>query len=282
MNKKGKQVAKKDTNQEADIDLTEPLPEELGGGADDTQSYVPATRQGMSLAEPGDVVLDMDGVRPPFLSLVHGTSQELVQHFNAGDLVLKKEHCVCKKGDRLQAILIAIDQYQKERLTQEQWAARVTPRTFKTKQEAADAGLCVVWDDRKGLKPEVGPAMDIIMLIRRNEGVSDALFGVDLGIEDGGKPTEWGFALLSLDKTAYKVFINDIGITVNNKLKRTGLYSGLWELNAELAPPSKFSSNRPFVIRARFKGILDEYAVDNIKSAMSVPESTKDEGDEFP
>lgn len=266
-------MAKKNNEPEADVDLTEPLPEELGGGAQEDQNYLPATRQGMGIAAPGDVVLDMDGVRPPFLTLVHGTSKELIERFNAGDLVLKKEHCVAKKGESVQAILLAIDQYQKQRLTQEQWAAGVTPRTFKTKQEAADAGLCTVWDDAKGLKPEVGPAMDVVLLLRRNEGVSDALFGVDLGIEDGGKPTEWGFALLSLDKTAYKAFINDIGLTVNNKLRHTGLYSGLWELRTELSAPSKFSTNRPFILRARFRGVLESRVVENIKSAMSVPAS---------
>ena len=274
-------MAKKNNEPEADVDLTEPLPEELGGGAQEDQNYLPATRQGMGIAAPGDVVLDMDGVRPPFLTLVHGTSKELIERFNAGDLVLKKEHCVAKKGESVQAILLAIDQYQKQRLTQEQWAAGVQPRTFKTKQEAADAGLCTVWDDAKGLKPEVGPAMDVVLLLRRNEGVSDALFGVDVGIEDGGKPTEWGFALLSLDKSAYKAFLNDVALTVNNKLKKTGLYSGLWELNTELAPQTKFSANRPFVIRARFKGLLDEVVVENIRSAMSVPASAKDT-DEFP
>ncbi len=271
-------MAKKN-NQEADLDLTEPLPAGLGG-ADDRQSYVPATRQGMGLAEPGDVVLDMDGVRPPFLTLVHGTSKELIERFNAGDLVLKKEYCVCPKGGRVQAILLAIDQYKKQRLTQEQWAAGETPRTFKTNQEAKEAGFRTEWEGDVG--PEVGPAMDIVLLLRRNEGVSDALFGVDIGIEDGGKQTDWGFALLSLDKTGYKAFINDVGITVNNKLKRTGLYSGLWELSTELGAAGKKSANRPFVIRARFKGVLDPIVVDNIKSVMSVPASVKDEGDEFP
>lgn len=266
-----------------DMDLTEGVPEELGGQEDTTENnYVPATRQGMGMMNPADnVVLDMDGVRPPFLSLVHGTSKELIEKFNAGDLVLKKEHCVCKKGERVQAILIAIDQYQKERLDQAAWAEGRRPRTFKNKQEAAAAGLRTEWEGDIG--PDVGPAMDIVLLLRRNEGVSDALFGVDLGIEDGGKPTEWGFALLSLDKTGYKAFINDIAITVNNKLKSTGLYSGLWELNTELAAPGKKSVNRPFVIRARFKGILDPYVVENIKSAMSVPVSVNDDdADEFP
>ncbi|MFY9547323.1 hypothetical protein, partial [Miniphocaeibacter sp.] len=88
----------KPAEEPADMDLTEGVPEELGGQEDTTENnYVPATRQGMGMMNPEDaVVLDMDGVRPPFLSLVHGTSKELIEKFNAGDLVLKKEHCVCK------------------------------------------------------------------------------------------------------------------------------------------------------------------------------------------
>lgn len=272
-------------SQEPDADLTAGAPVDLpGDDAGETQNYLPSVRQGMGVALPDDgELMDLEGVRPPFLTLVHGTSKELIERFNAGDLVLKKEHCVCKKGDRLQAVFLARDQYQKERISQDDWGEGRRPRTFKTKEAAAAAGLCVVWDDAKGLKPEVGPAMDLVMLIRRNEGVSDALFGVDLGIEDGGKPTEWGFCLLSLDKTAYKVFINDIGLTVNNKLKAAGgLYTGLWDLSAELAPASPKSSNRPFVIRARFKGLLDPVVVGNIKNAMSVPVSAPDVGEEFP
>ena len=263
-------------DQDPDADLTAGAPADLPGDEPgETKNYLPAVRQGMGLMPPGEpIVLDMDGVRPPFLSLVHGTSKELIEKYNAGDLVLKKEHLVCKKGDKMQCIILAIDQYQKERISQEDWAEGKRPRTFKTKQEAADAGLCVVWDDKKGLKPEVSPAMDLVMLIRRNEGISDALFGVDLGIEDAGKPTDWAFALMSLDKTAAKSMLNDIALTVNNKLKRTGLYSGLWELNAELAPESKYSSNRPFIVKARFRGMLDAAVIENIKGAMSVPVST--------
>ena len=270
---------------EADVDLMAGAPADLpGDDAGETKNYLPAVRQGMGVALPSDAeLMDLEGVRPPFLTLVHGTSKELVEKFNAGDLVLKKEHCVCPKGQRLQAILLAKDQYQKERIEQADWAEGRRPRTFKTKEAAAAAGLCVVWDDAKGLKPQVGPAMDLVMLIRRNEGVSEALFGVDLGIEEGGKPTEWGFCLLSLDKTAYKVFMNDVGQTVNNKLhKAGGLYTGLWDLSAELAPASPKSANRPFVIRARFKGMLDPRVVENIKNAMSVPVSAPDEGEEFP
>lgn len=270
--------------QEPDVDLMAGVPADLPGDeAGETQNYLPSVRQGMGVALPSDAALmDLEGVRPPFLTLVHGTSKELIEKYNAGDLVLKKEHCVCKKGDRMQAILLAKDQYVKERIEQAEWGEGRRPRTFKNKEEAAAAGLCVVWDDAKGLKPQVGPAMDLVMLIRRNEGVSDALFGVDLGIEEGGKPTEWGFCLLSLDKTAYKVFINDIGLTVNNKLRAAGgLHTGLWDLSTELAPASPKSANRPFVIRARFKGLLDARVQENIRNAMSVPVSAPD-GDEFP
>jgi hypothetical protein len=198
-------VAKKNTD--IDMDLTEALPEDLGGTEqEESSNYVPATRQGMGMMAPGDaVVLDMDGVRPPFLTLVHGTSQKLVERFNAGDLVLKGDHLVCAKGSKMQCIILAIDQYQKERLSSDAWGEGKRPRTFKTKEEAAAAGLCVTWDDKTGRKPEVSPAMDLILLIRRGEGINDALFGVDLGIEDNGKPTEFGFCLLSVDKTGAKL-----------------------------------------------------------------------------
>ena len=258
---------------EADMDLVEGLPEDTETQTEN--NYVPATRQGMGVMAPSDaVVLDMDGVRPPWLKLVHGTSKKAIEAgFDLGDLVLKDTYRVAKKGERLQAIFVVIDQYFKVR----EFVEGQRAVTFKTLEAAAAAGYNTKWDDAQGLKPEVSRAMDIIMLIRRNKDANDALFGVPLGIEDEGQPTEWGWALLSLDKTNYRLFMNDIGITVNNRLKKTGLYSGLWELNSEMAPASPYTSNRPFVIRARFKGMLDAHVIENIKSSMGVPVSEKDE-----
>ena len=270
----------KKAEESVDVDLPAGAPAGLPGDGDETTpSYVPAVRQGLGVELPSDeVVMDMEGVQAPWLKLVHGTSKKLLEaNFNLGELVLKDAYCVCQKGHRLQAIILSYDEYYKERAYVEGKRAA----TFKTLKEAADAGFSTVWDDAKGLKPEVSRAMDLLLLIRRNEGVSDALFGVDIGVEEGGKPTDWAFALLSLDKGNYKSFKNDIGITVNNKLRKAGgIYTGLWELNAEMAPASPHSANRPFIIRARFKGVLDPTVVENIKGAMRVPVADRDDGDE--
>jgi hypothetical protein len=268
---------------EADLDLTEGLPADDAGqeGGD----YVPAVRRSMSLQAPGQPqLMDMEGVTPPYLSLVHGTSKELLKAgFNAGDLVLKKAYCVAPRGRTLQAIILRWDDYQKERLSKEQWDAQVRPRTFKTREEAIAAGLNGVWDDAKGLKPEFSPATDYLLLIKRNEGVSDALFGLDLGIEMDGQPTDWGFAIMSLDKGTQKTFKSDIAMTINGRLRPLGCYAGLWDLSTDLAPQSRNSANQPFVIRAKFRGVLDPVVVDNIRNAMSVPVSVKeDAGEDFP
>ena len=262
---------------EADLDLTEGLPADDAGqeGGD----YVPAVRRSMSLQAPGQPqLMDMEGVTPPYLSLVHGTSKELLKAgFNAGDLVLKKTYCAAPRGRPLQAIILRWDDYQKERLTKEQWDAQVRPRTFKTREEAIAAGLNGTWDDAKGLKPEFSPAADYLLLVKRNEGVSDALFGLDLGIEMDGQPTDWGFALLSVDKGTHRTLKSDIAMTINGRLRSLGCYAGLWDLSTDLAPPSKFSSNQPFVIRAKFRGVLDPAVIKNIHQAMSVPVSVKEE-----
>lgn len=266
------------------IDLMEGVPEELRGDPENTESagsggtYLPVARTGMALDAPAPD-LNMDGVKPPYLSLVHGTSKELIERFNAGDLVLSKETCVCPKGQKLSAIMLFIDQYQKERVSQAQWEEGLRPRIFKNKDEAKAQGLQTEWIGDTG--PDVSPAMDIILLVKRNEGVNPGPFGIDIGVDEGGKPTEWALCMLPVDKTAYRVLINDIANIVRFKLKKSGLYSALWELNTELAPPSRKSTNRPMIIRAKFKAMLDASVVENIRnSVVSVPSSGREPGEE--
>lgn len=281
-------MAKKNNEPEADIDLTEPIPEGLGGGEEGGSSqsgYVPAVRQGMGVATESAPMFDLSSVRPPWLQLVTPTSAALqAAGFNAGDLVLKKETLVCPRGKTMQVILLSKDQYVREILTGAQWDAGQRPRAFKNYAEAKKAGLRIAWGDVDGRRvgPDVSDALDMLVLIRRNDDVSPALFSQDIGVADEhGKPTSWAFALISIDKTAAKVFLNDVGVIANGQLK-DGLWHGLWEWRTELAQ-LKVSRNRPMVIRAKFLGRLDPAVADNVRGALEVPApNNAAEGDEFP
>lgn len=266
------------------IELVEAIPEGLGGeeaGAEAAavgSTYVPALRAGMALEQPGPSALDMTGIRPPYLSLVHGTSKDLLEKFNQGDLVLSKDFAAARKGEAMPAIILGIDQFWKERVTQDQWNDGRRPRIFRNKEEAREAGLRVDWEGDIG--PDAGPAMDVLLLIRKPKDRECGLYGVDIGIMDGGNPTEWAICLMSFDKTGYRVMANDTFNTIRFKLGKSGTYSALWEFRTELGAPAKKTGNRPFVVRAKFTGMLDPMVVANIRNVMSVPVTAREPGEE--
>lgn len=242
--------------------FAEDLPEDLGGAS--SSGYMPAMRQGNMLANPSDVTaLDMTGVRPPYLTVTHGVG-EGAAHFNPGDLVLAKENLVCPKGQKLEVIILKVDQYYKQRLTNEEWSSGMRPQTFKTKEDAVAAGLRMDWEGNLG--PEASMAMDIGILIRKPTDVVCGLFGINIG--DGH---EYALAILSSDKTAYSYAINDIGNILRFKLAETGAFSALWEINTELSRPSKKTGNRAQVVRLKFKEMLPEAIVQNIVQALGAP-----------
>ena len=220
-----------------------------------------AVRENMSLlANPGEVVLPMDGVRPPFLQLAHATSTSLdMNRFNAGDLVLNKDFLACPKGQKLDVVILNLRRYFKEYLSQDQKDEGMRERQFATEKEAEAAGLNMKWGPQgSGIKPQASVAFDMILLIRKPDGVESGLYGVDIGIEGpGGKPTEWAICRASFDKVNGNLMKNDLTLTVNTKLRSTGVWAAMWEFSTAVhdSPNSKF---KPFVVRAKFKHMLDE------------------------
>lgn len=241
--------------------FAEPLPEGLGG---EGSSYVPAMRQGNMLAASDDALpIDMTGVRPPYLTITHGVGGG-AEKFNPGDLVLAKENLVCPKGSALEVVILKVDQYLKQRLTNDEWNAGIRPQTFKTKEDAKAAGFRTEWENNVG--PDVSPAMDIGLLIRKPTDVVCALFGID-SIDDHA----YALAILSLDKTAYSYAINDIANILRFRLAKTGAHSALWELNTELSRPAKRTNNRTQIVRFKFRDMLPDDTVRNIEGALGAP-----------
>jgi hypothetical protein len=245
--------------------FAEEVPEELNDefNTEEYETTALAQRGSGALINPNAADdLDMEGVRPPYLTLVHGVG-EAAETFNPGDLVLQKEYLVCPKGEKLDVIILNIEQFFKQRISNEDWQAGVRPEIFPTKAAAQAAGLQTEWDNDVG--PDVSPAMDLVLLIRKPEDVVCGLFGIDIG--DG---QEYAIAKMSSDKTAYRYLFGDIGLIVKTKLKRSGIFSGEWEFYTELSKPSK-TGNRTQVVRARFKQMLNTEVVDGIMSAMGAP-----------
>lgn len=272
----------KPAEEPADMDLTKGVPEELLPGDPEEEGL--ALREPMSLlAAPGEIALPMDGIRPPFLQLAHATSTSLdMERFNAGDLVLNKDFLAAPKGTKLDVIILNLERYFKEYLTQDQKDEGRIERRFASIKEAAEAGLNMEWGPQgSGIKPQASVAFDMILLIRKPDGVESGLYGINIGIDDAdGNPTEWAIARASYDKINGNLMKNDLTLIVNTKLRNVGIYGAMWEFYTAIhdSPSAKF---KPFVVRAKFKHMLPEHVRENIRGVLEIPVSVKDDP-EFP
>ena len=250
------------TKKTADVDLTEEIPSDLGG----EQQHL-APRQSGALMSNEPLLLDLSEIRPPYLQMVYGPGiGKLSNDFDARDLVLQGKYCVAKKGDKLTAIFLNAKQYVKEYLSKEDFNEGKVAATFPNLAAAAAAGMQTSWGPRgSDMKPNVSSAMDVTLLIRKPEKNDCPLFSINIG--DG---FEYAICLLSLDKGAYKTFINDVGPIINGKL-RQGLHHGLWQLFTDVSAPSRSTGTQYQNIRADFKGLIDPAVAAGIVEAMAVP-----------
>jgi len=228
---------------------------------DSTETAV-ARRESGALLNPNVDNINLEGVRPPYLTVTHGVG-EAAEHFNPGDLVLAKENLVCAKGKTIDVIILNVEQYLKQRVSNDDWNAGIRPQTFADKAEAAAAGLQTEWINNVG--PDVSPAMDLTLLLRKPADLVCGLFGIDIG--DGN---EYAICKLTADKSGYNPLLNDFAMIAKTKLKASGLFSALWELRTELGKPSK-KGNRVQTVRLRFKEMLAPDTVQGILAALQAP-----------
>lgn len=251
-------ATKKKTN------FAEEVPSELVNPEATTETQaLTAPPSSTALVNPNAVDdLDVGDVPPPYMQLVHGVG-EAAELFNPGDLILAKEHLICPKGQKIETIILNISQYYKERVSNDAWMAGERPRIFKTLEEAEDVGLRTAWENNIG--PDVSRAMNLTLMLRKPEGMNSGMFGIDIG--DGHS---YALAMFTSDKTAYQYLIKDIGLIIKTKLKRSGVYSGLWDFYTELSKPNS-RGNRTQVVRASFKDMLEETTIHNILEAINAP-----------
>jgi len=245
--------------------FAEEIPDELNSEETfEVETNLPAKRTtSTALINPNAALeFNLEGVRPPYLTLVHGTSQS-ASTFNAGDLVLAKENLVCPRGKTIDVVILNIRQYQRQRVNNEDWKAGVRPAEFDTVKQAKEAGFQTEWVN--GVGPEVSPAMDLVLLLRKPKDIVCGLFGIDIG--DGN---EYAICQMTADKTGYTYLLQDIGLVIKTKLRNTGLFSAVWTASTEMSKPNK-KGNRTQVIRFKFKEMLDPKIVQAIDSVIGTP-----------
>ena len=209
--------------------------------------------------------LNLAGLRLPYLSITHGVG-DAAATFNPGDLVLAKENLVCPKGKTIEAIILNLDQYFRQYLTPEEYKSGASQASFKTLDDAAAAGFRTQWETVGGCRvgPDVRPALDLTLLLRKPEGLVCSMFCIEIG--DGH---EYAMCKFTADKTCHDYVINDIGLILRTKLRKTGSYSGLWTLRTEFSRPAKNTGNRVQIARFGFKEMLSPDVVKGIVMALS-------------
>lgn len=240
-----------------------------------TPGFIPALRRNEAVAiDTGSGVVDVTGIRPPFLSIVHGVGK-LAETFNPGDLVLGGEHLLATKDSALNVIVLKYNQFVKESLTPDQYGAGMYPRVFQNKEAAAAAGLRIEWGPNSE-KPEADFALDMMLLIEKPEKIECGMFGIELG----GKP--YALALASFDKTAYKSVANTFLQSMVFAMRGKKPWAGVWQLKLHMQVNRKNPNNKAWVPGFALKRFLEEKEIAEIESLFGaflvakMPEGVQD------
>lgn len=206
---------------------------------DGTEEHSVALRMPVALGVvSGDINAARD-IRLPRLELVQGTSR-IVAMFPQGSFVLGQQSLVAEKDKEMRIIILSAFQYWKEWLPKELASTGVTPRSYKTLQEAKADHLTDAWDNTvvPPVAPTVSLAMDMNVLIEKPDGLVCSQFCIDLA----GK--SYAAARWSVDKMAYRRCASTVLTAAAGVLKKPGLESGIWSLKGivEVKPGKVFAS----------------------------------------
>jgi hypothetical protein len=165
-------------------------------------------------------------IRPPWMTIVHGTSKTSAS-FDVGSIILDKTSLLVKKGEPLEVVILSAPTYWKE-YTTGPYDPDNRPRQFNSKAEVLEAGGTVTWNNNTdpATPPTFSLAADLRLLVRKPKDIICGMFGEDL-LGDGH---DYAPALFSIDKTAYKRVMPEIISAEKVSLARRGLRSGVWVL----------------------------------------------------
>lgn len=193
--------------------------------ADTTETAI-APAQDLRLGQvSGDV--DTSDVRYPQLKLAQSVGP-LFEEYNRkpGEIVLKNEISLWEPNltPACAPLIVTVLKAEKIFVEDLQYGTDEIPRKFKTKEDADAAGLSTDWVD--GVKPEVNPMLQTLVLIKQNEKTKDRPeFFVEIGTD------VYALAIWNIGGTAYRQAAVDI-LTESRSSLRSGLHHGAFSLNA--------------------------------------------------
>lgn len=188
---------------------------------------LPTVRAAMAVGVSAGEV-DVTDLKIPYLSIAYGVGK-LAEKFNPGDLVIGGEHLIAKKNEKIKLVILSDVTYWKERLSQQDYANGMRPRSFLTKEEVLAEGGTVDWvqTDRGRVAPTFGKAMDLKILIQKPDHLEAGIFGIE--IED----KKYTPAYFSVDKSAFTRVGKEIITSKSLYLAGKSVMHGVWQLWTE-------------------------------------------------
>ena len=132
----------------------------------------------------------------PRLQITYGVGR-LSENFNPGDLVLGEDNFLVKKGEPLEVVILTLDQFWKEYLSNDMYQSGINPRSFQTEKEVHAVGGTTKFAGNE--KPTFSKAVTLRTLIKKPDDLECGMFGLEL--PDGGV---YAPAVFTMDKTAYR------------------------------------------------------------------------------
>jgi hypothetical protein len=189
-------------------------------------------------------------IQIPRLKIAYGVGG-LATDFNQGDLVLQvggkdgTKYLLCPKGKAggLGVIILSVESYWKQWVSQDDWTAGIRPTEFATEEEVKANGGITAWGPygSNAPKPTHSPAGHIKMLIQKPDDVTAGVFGIVL---DG---REFCPAVWSIDKGAFKSVGGTIKSDLGFALKEVGSVGATYQLGVavEMNPKTGKTSVTP-------------------------------------
>jgi hypothetical protein len=231
---------------EAEVDETadDAFPPEGGDSVADDAVALRATTE---LGQLGGEIGAQD-LQAPYLQITYGVGG-LAENYSLGDLVLGGENLLVHKDTPLELVILRAFVYWKEYLSNEDFKAKIRPRTFATEADVHKAGLTTTWTrgpDGTDQGPQCNRAMRMDLIIEQPKDVVCGLFGVELE----GKL--YAPARFAVDKTAYRKLAPVIVASAKYRLQpKGGLYVGRFQLTTTVG---KVNSNVTVIPSIKFVG----------------------------
>jgi len=218
-------------------------------------------RQSTAMAAVGEVQgeLSRSDIMLPRLQFIQSVGP-LSREFTPGDIVLSKEVRIAPRDQNITLVVLSMKKYFQERFDKFDLNGP-RPLRFDTEADVLKAGLVLDWDfPKKGCRPTAEPLADIVVLIKKPEGVNSPVFSIEVG------GNLWSAALWTTQRSSYTRAAKRIFTARAVELSKGGLLSGVWTL---MSHEATINGNLVFVPALTLVGRNDEATIAEITSVFA-------------